>query len=258
MKNFRIIFFILLTASIVSSCRKDNGGDGDASGTAHLNLYLTDAPALYDAVFIDIESIEIISDAGTATFPLLVPGIYNLLDFTSGIDTLMISEDMSPRTISQIRLILGENNSIVVGGIAYPLSTPSAQSSGLKLQVHETLEPGITYAFYLDFDAEHSIVEEGNGSYSLKPVLNIFTDANTGTISGIIFPPGGAYYVNAFNGSDSSGTYISVAGTFLITGLSPGTYNVAFTPASGFSAVTISGVAVIAGSTADIGTITIP
>ena len=39
------------------------------------------------------------------------PGIYNLLDFTNGKDTLIADAELSGGSNSQIRLILGDNNS---------------------------------------------------------------------------------------------------------------------------------------------------
>ena|SRR5665647_2021879 len=47
-------------------------------------------------------------------------GVYNLLDLSNGISTLIATGDMQPGTVSQIRLILGSNNTVTVGGV-YPL-----------------------------------------------------------------------------------------------------------------------------------------
>ncbi|HRF76198.1 MAG TPA: DUF4382 domain-containing protein [Chitinophagales bacterium] len=251
-----IIAAIALIGTItMTSCNKDNQ---DPTGTAHVNMYLTDAPADYDAVYIDVQSIEIISDAGTTTHTLLHPGVYDLLKFNSGVDTLMISEDLSPRTVSQIRLILGENNSVVVDGVSYPLSTPSAQTSGLKLNVHYTFEAGISYNLWMDFDASQSIVEQGNGDYTLKPVIRIFTAAESGAIAGNIFPLGAAFHVSAITATDTFGTSINADGSFLIGGLVDGSYDVKFSAVAGFTDITVPGVLVTNGSVTQIGEIIIP
>jgi hypothetical protein len=70
-------------------------------------------------------------------------------------DTLEISK------VQQIRL-LGTRNS---GTRRYNLSIEysSAEQSGLKLQVNQTLQEGIMYHVLLDFDANKSIVKLGNG-----------------------------------------------------------------------------------------------
>ncbi|HMX03498.1 MAG TPA: DUF4382 domain-containing protein [Chitinophagales bacterium] len=244
---------ILVVLVATSSCKDDT-----ADRQAHVNIYLTDAPAEYDAVYIDIQAVEITSDMGVETFDVVTPGVYNLLEFNSGIDTLIISEDVSPRTISQIRLILGSNNTVVVDGESHPLETPSAQTSGLKLNVHYTFEAGLVYDLWLDFDAEQSIVEKGNGDYSLKPVIRVYTEALSGAITGVVFPTDAAYYVQAMSATDTAGTYISADGSFLIGGLPEGSYSVNFSAVAGFTDITLPGVSVTTGIITDLGEVTIP
>lgn len=248
------IFALLLMLFV--SCKDDSTNTGD---TSQLKIYLTDAPAEYDAVFIDVQSVEIHSDAyGWKTMNAINPGIYDLLQFNSGIDTLIIDEDIAPQTISQIRLILGDNNSVVVDGVVHPLETPSAETSGLKLNVHYTFEAGIAYELWMDFDAEQSIVEKGNGEYSLKPVIHVYTSAETGAIAGSISPFDAAYYVMAATPTDTIGTMISGDGSFLIGGVPAGTYNVTFSAVAGFTDITVSDVNVSTGNVTDIGVVNIP
>lgn len=249
------IFALVLTLLI--SCKEDGGNNnGD---TSQLKIYLTDAPAEYDAVYIDVQSVEIHSDAdGWRTLNVINPGIYDLLKFNSGIDTLIIDEDIAPQTISQIRLILGDNNSVVVDGVIHDLETPSAETSGLKLNVHYTFEAGIAYELWMDFDAEQSIVEKGNGDYSLKPVIHVYTQAETGAISGTINPFDAAFYVMATTPTDTIGTLIADDGSFLISGVPAGNYDVIFSPVAGFTEITVSDVNVQTGNVTNLGEINIP
>lgn len=256
MKKWNISIVLPLVVVLMASACSNDGDKGD--GVAHINMFLTDAPAEYEAVYIDIQSVEFITDAGTLTFNLLNPGVYNLLQFNSGVDTLMISEDISPRTVSQIRLILGDNNSVVVDGVNYPLETPSAQSSGLKLNVHYTFEAGIVYNLWLDFDAEQSIVEQGSGDYLLKPVIRVYTEAESGAIAGNIFPLAAASYMSAITPTDTFGTTINADGTFLIGGLVSGSYDVHFSAVVGFSDIVIPSVIVANGSVTEMGEVEIP
>jgi Domain of unknown function (DUF4382) len=142
---------------------------------------LTDGPAGYDAVYIDVEKVEVnvSSDSGTTTgwqiLDLLRPGVYNLLKFSNGIDTVLAAADLPSGTLSQLRLVPGNNNSVVIGGQSYLLKTPSAQQSGLKLNIHSMLTTGIEYRLWIDFDANRSIVSTGSGEYILHPVLRTVT-----------------------------------------------------------------------------------
>lgn len=222
-----LLAFALVLAFAQQSCKKDNTENGNGSTT--MRMYLTDAPGDYQAIYLNIQAVEVTGIGGVKNLNLVRPGIYNLLDFRNGLDTLLGDVILPAGTVSQIRLILGDGNSIMVDGQTYPLSTPSAQQSGLKLNVHAELVAGITYDMWIDFDASRSIVKKGNGDYSLKPVIRAFTKALTGGIKGSITLPGNATTVYAIQNTDTVGTLAdSLTGKFLIGGLNPGSYKVFF------------------------------
>jgi len=58
----------------------------------------------------------------------------------------------------------------------------------LKFNVHSVAELTSGYKTVIDFDAARSIVKQGNGTYSLKPVIRAYIEANTSFISGYIVP----------------------------------------------------------------------
>jgi hypothetical protein len=64
----------------------------------------------------------------------VVPGIYDLLKLSNGVEKLIATDTLEISKVQQIRLILGTRNTVVLDGITYPLSTPSAEQSGLKLR----------------------------------------------------------------------------------------------------------------------------
>jgi hypothetical protein len=248
----RSVFFALLAAAMIfTSC-------DESPKTAKMNFFLTDAPAAYNAVNVDIQSIRAHSDQnGWVNVQLSNPGVYNLLDFSNGLDTLIASADLPSGKISQLRLILGSNNTIDDNGTIYPLSTPSGLESGIKLQVHTDLVGGVTYDIWLDFDANRSITKQGYGSYSLKPVIRAYTQATTGAITGIVIPAASTPYVMAVSGSDTLGVQADANGHFLIQGVPPAVYDVTFYPQPGFQQQTVAGVSVSVGVVIDMGTITI-
>jgi len=222
---------------------------------AKLNIQLTDASCNYDSVLIEILSIELITSAGDTNLPLNNPGIYNLLDLNNGLDTLLISSSLPSGTLSQIRLILGPNNHLVIDSITHDLKSPSAQQSGLKIQVHQELQAGISYEIWLDFDVCKSIVAKGNGGFSLKPVIRSFTAANSGAIQGIISPDTAVQYVFIVSNLDTIGTLPNPDGIFLLQGLDSGFYDVNFLGSGTYPDSTIFGVGVILGQITDLDTV---
>ncbi len=172
---------ILFSALLISvftivfiSCTKDASTDDGQTSTLHVRL--TDAPTHFDEVNVDIRDVRVkFSDDSTNTgWVTLVttPGIYNLLDYTNGVDTLLATGAFPTQIIKEIRLILGNNNTVVDGGIVYPLVIPSGSESGLKIKVSKKLQETLE-TIIIDFDAALSVKKEGNGDYKLRPVLRI-------------------------------------------------------------------------------------
>ncbi|MBP6732598.1 MAG: DUF4382 domain-containing protein [Chitinophagales bacterium] len=252
MKKIKYLAVAATLFFAISACNKD---DKKTAGMSHLNVRMTDAPGQYDAVLIDVQQVEVTGSGGGAVMLNTQAGIYDLLALSNGVDTLLAAGDLAAGEVSQIRLILGPNNSVIVNGVSHPLSTPSAQQSGLKVQVHKTFEPGVTYAVLLDFDANQSIVEQGNGNYSLKPVIRTIEVALNGAIRGSITPIGALVAVTATSNGVSYSSATNANGEFLLSGLPAGTYDVTLTPAFPSLPITVSGVVVTTGTTSNIGVV---
>lgn len=125
MKKLNFMLSIVVIALTLNSCSND-----DSSNNYPYNVSMTDASGPYDAVYVDLKAVEVIGDNGKTVSLNTTAGIYNLLDFTNGADTLIASSTLNNARVNQIRLILGPNNTVVINGVSYPLSTPSAEQSG--------------------------------------------------------------------------------------------------------------------------------
>jgi hypothetical protein len=255
MKTLSKLLFIAILA-IMASCDKNN----DSKDNPVFTVKLTDAPAGYDAVNVDILYLEANMGNGWVEFPAEDPGIYNLMEFYNGNTLLLIGNTpVAPCTMMELRLILGTNNTVVVDGISYELTTPSGQTSGYKIKMDpQIMVPGGMYRLVIDFDVNASVHQTGNGKYMLKPVVRGYLETAVGGIAGTIVPPVGAYYVEAVNSTDTCGTLINnITGEFLIGTAMPGTYNVTFYANPGFSDKTMGGVEVLAGYITQMGVVTI-
>jgi hypothetical protein len=246
---------ILAILAILSACDKNNDSNNPV-----FSVKLVDAPAGYDAVNVEILYMEANMGNDWVEFPVENSGVYNLQEFTNGNTMLLIGDtSIAPGVMTELRLILGTNNSVVVDGISYELKTPSGQTSGYKIKMDpQPLEPGGLYRLVIDFDVSVSVHQTGNGKYMLKPVVRGYLETAIGGIAGTIVPPASAYYVEALNTTDTTGTLIDqVTGEFLVGTAVPGTYDVTFYANSGFSDTTIGGIVVIAGYITQMGIVTI-
>jgi hypothetical protein len=256
MKTSKCIFYVAIVATLFTYCKKDGQTGSVNPAPTPYYISLTDAPGPYTAVNVNIQNIEITGN-GNAVMLNTTPGIYNLLNFTNGADTLIATGSLNIDKVQQIRLILGPNNSVAVGGTVYPLAIPSGAESGLKLQVHHDLQAGVAYYVLLDFDANKSIVQEGNGSYQLKPVIRTIETALSGAIKGKLSVAGVSAVITAATGTNSYSTGPDLNGDFIIKGLPAGTYSLSVTPAAPYSSSTMTNVTVSTGVTTNVGAINI-
>ncbi|MBV6439170.1 MAG: hypothetical protein EPGJADBJ_00807 [Saprospiraceae bacterium] len=151
------------------ACNKD-----DKEAVA-LNIRLTDGPGDYQQVNVDIREVRIKTSDDTSQWITLntAAGIYDLLQLQNGVDTLVATDTLNaPVALKEVRFVLGDSNTVMIDSVLYPLTTPSAQQSGLKIKVDKNLNLDINTLIF-DFDAEQSIVETGNGAYILKPVIKV-------------------------------------------------------------------------------------
>jgi len=257
-----LLIFSSITAGILifTACKKSG-----TQGSATLQVRLTDAPGDYDAVYIDVEKVEVnvSSDTGTKsgwqTVTMLHPGVYNLLDFRNGIDTVLASSDLPAGTLSQMRLTLGNNNSVVLDGQSFPLKTPSAQQSGLKFNIHATLTSGILYKLWIDFNAGSSIVTTGNGGFILKPVIRTYTQAVGGSITGYLLPGVANPEVWAIQGTDTlMALPDSTTGYYLIAGVPAGSWTINYNALDTLYKDTSFAISVTTGAVTNVGKTTLP
>jgi hypothetical protein len=252
MRTYKILLALFILPFMFTACDEFN----NESDSAKIRFLLTDAPGNFQEVNIDVQAIQVIIDDSIYDLETN-QGIYNLLEFVNGEDTILVTDEVPSGMLSQIRLILGENNSIMVDSAVYDIKTPSAQQSGLKLQVHEDISGGVVYTYVIDFDAARSIVKTGNGKFILKPVIRVFTEAITGSIEGVVQPAEARPTVLAIGPADDTTSVFTdtLSGQFMIRGLATGLYDLEFHPDTAYDGITLVDVEVFAGQSTVLDTI---
>lgn len=264
MKQLTILLSMIF-ALFVGFTACDSASDDGGTGT--VEVVMTDAPANYGSVNITVNSVRIHrnfyaeTDSAEADEDGWItitdkPMTVNLLDLTNGNQILLGSEELEAGTYSQVRFILGDNNTVTVDGETYDLQTPSAQQSGLKLNVHAEVEENATYILLVDFDAARSVVQQGTGEYLLKPVLRAVNLAETGSVAGSVQPVDFRTKVIALAGNDTITTTITNEnGDYKIIGLTEGLYDIVFDPdTDAYADSTVTDVEVLTGQETDLET----
>ncbi|WP_136480340.1 DUF4382 domain-containing protein [Cognatitamlana onchidii] len=242
LKSILFTTFILIALLFVN-CEDNNSSE--TNETARVQLKLVDEPGDYEEVNVEIIDIQYQSneDEGWQSFtpegefPINV----DITELIAGNSLLLANEVVPVGILKQVRLVLSDNNTLKIEGEEelIPLDTPSAQQSGLKLNLDEELEAGFVYSFILDWDVQKSIVKAGNsGKYILKPVIKVNAEISSGSISAKVIEiveevetPIINQIVEVYSTDDVlvKDTLTDENGNFVVQGLEAGTYTLKIT-----------------------------
>ncbi|MBN4085161.1 DUF4382 domain-containing protein [Flavobacteriaceae bacterium AH-315-B10] len=257
----------IVSLAFIQSC----SNNGSTDNTARVQLKLVDAPGDYLEVNIEIIDIQYnssdsedgwMSFTSESGYPINV----DLTELIAGNSLLLTDQIIPSGMLKQIRLVLSDNNTLKIEGEdgLIQLDTPSAQQSGLKLNLNAELESGFTYTFILDWNVQESVVQAGNsGMYNLKPVIKVTAEVNSGSISGkvieIIEEVETAIEnvtVMAYTTNDVlvTNSLTDIDGNFLIQGLEVGSYIIKIAR-DGYQDYESSEIVVTVGNVVDAGTI---
>ena len=168
------------------------GGDGATSPSGSLQVALTDKQRDdFQQVVVTIREVRVVpaglenAQDNDSRLPVVVsypvPRTIDILSLRFR-QEILGTITLPAGTYNQVRLILEPNPAVgqppvnyltlkadLPMVVKYPLKTPSAQQSGLKVLGRFDVKPGIINAIMLDFDPNTAIVVRGNGDYNLKP-----------------------------------------------------------------------------------------
>ena len=269
---------LVLLAFVIHSCKKDNSASsGVGADQQKVNIYLSDDPAGYfDNVFLDIKSVQVLVDTcgndrqdqdwgsdynrchwgedkndRTDSCKVwdtlgITAGLYDVLALRNGSDTLLSHGVVPSGKIRRILITLGDNSYVVKDSVKYPLKAANGQ---LRLVVSirpdewEEIESG-NYSLHLDFDIDRSIFQSGNGAFILRPVIHVFVETETGSISGIVTPHAAYPVITVYNDSDTAYALPWFNGQYKIKGLKAGSYSLYVNASNGYQDTTLTGITI--------------
>ncbi|MFN3444825.1 MAG: DUF4382 domain-containing protein [Bacteroidia bacterium] len=159
----------IIIVAMLTSCEKP-----DSEERGQFSVQMTDAPGDFLQVNVDVKSVEVhYSNQNAWTELSTKAGVYNLLDLQNEV-TVMLTDTGSLPTgkITQVRLILGEQNNVMLkDSSTFPLTIPSSENTGIKINLNTDVLPNQHVNVLLDFDAALSVHQTGMGEYKLQPVI---------------------------------------------------------------------------------------
>lgn len=269
MKNKKPFLFLSLVALTVIitffSCQKDVVKPEDVAdipaGQSQLQVMLTDDPSqIFDSIFIDIKMLEVkVKDStGAEKWDTLTitPGLYNILRFRNGLDTLLASGLVPNGEIKKIKITLGTGNYVMLNGVKMPLFMNSSDAV-IIIDVNGNVDHiGVRrFKIWLDFDG-HGSIRLHNGRLELKLHVSHFCHSNSGEIEGEIKPSAALpAVVKVIAGTDTLTAIPDHEGEFKIRGIKTATAKLIITPSNGYKDSVINNIQIRQGNDTDLGKI---
>ena len=272
-----IIFFLV-------ACQKETSLS-PGKNSKKLSVYLTDDPCQFDSVLIDIRYVEVKVDTsrehgddddfgdhdddgdddhehhddfGFWDTLSITAGIYNVMTLRNGVDALLGTANIPPGSVRKIRITLGTNNSVVVGGVSKPLNLFPGINNYVYIKLHDEDmdEDDHNMRVWLDFNVCSSVIFY-NGQYYLRPFIRPFCNEQMGSIEGRVLPLDAHAFVKAYNSTDSAAAIPGEEGRYKIRGLKEGTYNLLFKASNGYKDSLLTNIKVIKGEETKVALITL-
>ena len=266
------------------ACSKSSGPTPPVQ-TKALTVHLTDDPAVFSSVLIDIQYVEVKIDEdlnhdshfadndkdedndkkdhdqyGKWDTLTIKPGVYDILKLKNGLDIELAKGNIPVGRIEKVRFTLGTNNSVIVLGVSKPLVLAPGKNNYVYVKIEEDdldETPGGQLGLWIDFDIAASI-EESNGIYYLKSTLKAFGLEKFGRIEGKVLPLDAHAIVKAFIGSDVSNAIPDEgSGDFKIRGLKEGSYTISYKGYNGYKDTTLNNIQVLKGKETHVPSITL-
>jgi hypothetical protein len=276
---------IAVTLCFFSTACQKNGSTSAGAAKSSVNIFLTDDQSLvFDHVFLDIRKLEIkVEDSSELELEHehqgnvddndsrgdvsggwmavdIHAGIYDILKFRNGLDTLFASGGFpSTRALKKVRLTLGSSNTVVFNGTTFPLVVKD-NNNMVVIKIDESLvqvnSGGLTN-FWIDVDAGQSIRQHGN-DFELKASVKVFSKEKMAGIEGRVLPADAKAIVMAINGTDTASAKPEAEGEFKFIGLKPGTYSLVYhATANSYLDATVNNIVVSAKEDTKLATVTL-
>ncbi|WP_156033020.1 DUF4382 domain-containing protein [Sediminibacter sp. Hel_I_10] len=178
MKNlstYKSILFSLFILVMLSSCSNDSEGLNDSQSV--VSVKLKSASEDTNRLMLDIESVKLmIGDNefdANSWLPLATinRGVQNLSQYNEGAELVLVENALVPAgKIKKIKLILGDNNVIVIDNVTKKLVAQDGEIAPSNI-VSTTLAANKSYEFILEFEADNSVVI-ANDDINFRPEMN--------------------------------------------------------------------------------------
>ncbi len=170
-----LLVFTVIIVFIVYSCENKSAKTNDKGG---IIVKLADETNVDTTLNIDLKAVQVKykSDNNTEEYWYELTtkdSIYNLRKLQGDSPITIAKDELDVGKISQLRLLLGENNTIVIAEDTIDVEVPFDYIDGTSINISDSIIASKNLEILLNVDIKSSISGNEDGLFSLKPVVKI-------------------------------------------------------------------------------------
>jgi len=176
-RSYKTILISVFVLVLMSSCSKDNVTEIAENSLVTVKLKATES--LFSEMNIEILDVQfrVLEDEtepnAWMSLNAINSGVYDLTSLTQERALSLVEfEDVPSQFIYSIRIVLGNQNSVVFNGVEYDLDSSSEfQNTSVNI-IEKQLNPNTLYEFEVEFEIDRSVVLSSDGVVNFNPRIN--------------------------------------------------------------------------------------
>ncbi len=227
MKTIKIAskLIVALLVIFVSACEKD-ATKNPAEQNNSFTIKMTDAPANYSALQIEIERVEAYLQGEGWMVLSEEAQLVNVLELTNG-NSVAIAQESGIQTglFTAVALYIGDENTLFVDENGSQVSISLEGNARIELAINQQISEDSHAEVLLDFNVAASIIESASGDFVLDPEVTVVTDVETGVQGQLSLPVAAVIMLQNQAGEILYSTFADASGAFSISGVAAGAYD---------------------------------
>lgn len=170
------LLVLILIGLFITSCSKEDISDGTDYTSVTFKLFSESVN--YHSAYLDVKELEIqIREDGNdpkswVKFDVINPGVHDFSQLNNGSELVLVENLTVPVSMFyNIKLVFGEDNSILLNNVLHAIDTPSIHNRQSVNCIDRSLEANKSYEFTLRFELDNSISINGM-DVVLNPKMN--------------------------------------------------------------------------------------